>query len=55
MRDYVGNFPKVAGGREFLAQVPGSASAAMDDLALAERPNWMLETMSPDQWGELPD
>ena len=49
MSDYVGNFLRVPGGREFLVQVPGSANAAIDDAALAELLNWMLVTMSPNE------
>lgn len=52
MNNYVGNFLRVPGGREFLVQVPGSANAAIDDAALAELLNWILVTMSAD---ELPD
>jgi hypothetical protein len=39
----------VAGGREFLVQVPGSANAALNDAALAEVLNWMLPQLSPRQ------
>ncbi len=49
MKDYVGNFLRVRGGREFLVQVPGSANAALDDAALADLLNWVLVTMSPEQ------
>ena len=49
MKDYVGNFLRVPGGREFLVQVPGSANAALDDAALADLLNWVLVTMSPEQ------
>ena len=52
MRDFVGQFLKVEGGREFLVQVPGSANAALSDAALAEVLNWMLFTISPAQVGE---
>jgi hypothetical protein len=52
MSNYVGNFLRVPGGREFLVQVPGSANAAIDDAELAELLNWILMTMSPN---ELPD
>jgi len=33
MKDFVGNFFRVDGGREFLVQVPGSSSAAINDAA----------------------
>ena len=46
MKDFVGHFLKVPGGREFLVQVPGSANAAISDEALAELLNWMLPTIS---------
>ena len=49
MKDFVGNFLKVTGGREFLVQVPGSANAALDDARLAELLNWMLDEISHDQ------
>ena len=49
MKNYVGNFLKVPGGREFLVQVPGSASAAVSDAELAELLNWMIQTISPNE------
>ena len=49
MKDFVGNFLKVPGGREFLVQVPGSANAALDDARLAELLNWMLAEISAEQ------
>jgi len=49
MKNFVGNFLKVAGGREFLVRVPGSANAAIGDDALAELLNWMLPQISPRQ------
>jgi mono/diheme cytochrome c family protein len=52
MQDYVGNFLKIGGGREYLVRVPGSANAALDDEALAELLNWMLPTLSP---GQMPE
>lgn len=33
----------VPGGREFVQQVPGAATAALDDARLARVLNWMLE------------
>jgi mono/diheme cytochrome c family protein len=42
MKDFVGKFLTVKGGREFLVRVPGSANAALGDDALAELLNWML-------------
>jgi len=49
MKDFVGRFLSVEGGREFLVQVPGSANAALSDAALAEVLNWMLPQLSPRQ------
>ncbi len=49
MRNFVGNFLKVPGGRAFLVQVPGSANAALGDAALAELLNWMLLEISAAQ------
>ena len=49
MTDFVGNFLKVPGGREFLVQVPGSANAPLADQRLAELLNWMLDEISRDQ------
>ena len=47
MKDFVGKFLEVAGGREFLVRVPGSANAALSDARLAEVLNWMLPNISP--------
>jgi len=49
MKDFVGKYLGVEGGRAFLVQVPGSANAALDDTALAEVLNWMLYTVSPNE------
>ena len=49
MNNYVGNFLKVNGGREFIVSVPGSALAPIDDNALAELLNWMLFAFSARQ------
>ncbi len=46
---YVGNFLKVAGGREFLVQVPGSAQSNLSDARLAALLNWMLRSFSPNE------
>ena len=45
MQGFIGNFLKVDGGREFLVQVPGSATTPLPDDALAELLNWLLLTM----------
>ena len=39
----VARFVTVAGGREYLLQVPGVAQAPLDDATLAAVVNWMLE------------
>ena len=49
MKDFLGNFLNVEGGREFLIRVPGVASAPLSDTAIAELLNWTLHTQSPDQ------
>jgi hypothetical protein len=38
----VAKFTRVPGGREYLARVPGVATAALADAELAELLNWML-------------
>jgi mono/diheme cytochrome c family protein len=43
----VGRFVRVPGGREYLARVPGVATSALDDAALAAVLNWMLERFAP--------
>lgn len=52
LTNFVGNFLKVDGGREFLIQVPGASGAPVDDETLAQITNWMLHTFSKE---ELPD
>ena len=49
MKNFVGRFLEVDGGREFLVRVPGSANAALTDLRLARLLNWMLPTVSAEQ------
>lgn len=49
MKNFVGKFLHVEGGREYLVQVPGSANAALADDALAELLNWMIPQLSPAQ------
>ena len=51
MRGEVGKFLEVEGGREFIARVPGVATAALDDQRLAHLLNWMLREFSA---AELP-
>ncbi|MBT8446317.1 MAG: cytochrome c [Gammaproteobacteria bacterium] len=52
MKDFVGNFLKVEGGRAFIASVPGVLNAPMDDERAAEVMNWMLREMSAAQLPE---
>lgn len=42
MKDFVGNFLKVEGGREFLVRVPGMAQSALNDEQLAVLINWLM-------------
>ena len=51
MRDFVGSFLAVPGGRDFLVQVPGSSNSPLSDAELAELLNWILTTMSAEQLG----
>lgn len=44
---FVGRFLNVPGGREYLARVPGVATAALSDDALAEVLNWSLLRFDP--------
>lgn len=52
MRNALGYFAAVEGGREFLIQVPGVSTAPIKSKELAKIVNWMLRTFSGDQ---LPD
>jgi mono/diheme cytochrome c family protein len=47
LQNSVANFPAVAGGREFLVQVPGVALSALTDQELADVLNWMLHQFGP--------
>jgi hypothetical protein len=49
VKDFIGNFLRVEGGREFLVQVPGSAFSSLDNKSLAELLNWMLLELSPNE------
>lgn len=48
MKNYLGNFLKIEGGRAFLVQVPGSANAPLNNADLAQLLNWMLANFSPE-------
>lgn len=52
LKDHMGKFLHVDGGREFLVQVPGSALSDLDSARLTAVLNWMLMTFS---MGELPE
>ena len=41
-----GHFLQVAGGREFLIQVPGVMGSGLDDAQVAEVTNWVLATLA---------
>jgi mono/diheme cytochrome c family protein len=47
LKNNVANFPVVAGGREFLVQVPGAALSTLSDQELADVLNWMLRQFGP--------
>lgn len=47
LRDSIGLFTTVAGGRAFLIRVPGSASSPLSDEALAAVLNWMIRQFGP--------
>ncbi|BAN49161.1 hypothetical protein [Metapseudomonas resinovorans] len=42
MKDFVGNFLKVEGGREFLVRVPGMSQSALNNDQLADLLNWLM-------------
>ena len=46
LRQQMGRFLSVLGGREYLVQVPGSAQTALADEDLARVLNWMLYNFS---------
>ena len=49
LKDTVGNFLRVPGGREYLIEVPGVAGSALNNAEVAEVLNWLLVTFSKDQ------
>ena len=51
LKNEVGRFLHVPGGREFLIQVPGSSQSALTDAEIAAVLNWILENFSS---GQLP-
>ncbi|MCY1441633.1 hypothetical protein D3C76_619660 [compost metagenome] len=42
MKDFVGNFLKVDGGRQFLVRVPGMSQSALNNAQLADLINWIM-------------
>jgi hypothetical protein len=51
LKNEVGRFLHVPGGREFLIQVPGTSQSALTDAEVAAVLNWILENFSS---GQLP-
>ncbi len=49
IRDFVGLFTRVPGGRDYLLRVPGVVWAMLDDARLARVLNWMLVSYSREQ------
>lgn len=49
LRNRMGSFLSVPGGREYLVQVPGTAQTALPDSDLARLLNWMLGSFSAAQ------
>ena len=47
LRDSVGRFLTVPGGREYLVRVPGAAQSPLGDAELAEVLNWMVRRFGP--------
>ena len=52
LKNEVGRFLHVTGGREFLIQVPGTSQSPLSDAEVAAVLNWILENFSSEQ---LPD
>jgi len=51
LKNEAGRFVRIAGGREYLIQVPGTAQSALTDAEVAAVLNWILENFSS---AELP-
>jgi mono/diheme cytochrome c family protein len=45
-REHVAKFARVAGGREYLIRVPGTAQSELDDARIAALLNWILAEFS---------
>lgn len=54
LRDRVGYYLQIPGGREYLTQVPGVANAPLDDARLAGVLNWIVREFgrasAPPEW-----
>jgi mono/diheme cytochrome c family protein len=54
LRDRVGYYLQIPGGREYLTQVPGVANAPLDDARLAGVLNWIVREFghksTPAEW-----
>lgn len=48
LKDQIGYFLQVDGGREYLVQVPGAATSVLNDKDLAALLNWMLTIFGGD-------
>ncbi len=49
LKQEVGRFLEVEGGREFLIQVPGTSQSALTDSEVADVLNWILDNFSREQ------
>lgn len=49
LKNEVGRFLGVDGGREYLVQVPGTSQSPMSDAEIADVLNWMLKNFSAEQ------
>jgi len=49
LKQEVGRFLQVEGGRKFLIQVPGTSQSALSDSEVAAVLNWILENFSRDE------
>ncbi len=47
LRDQIGRFVTVPGGREYLVRVPGSAQSSLSDAELAAVLTWMIRAFGP--------
>ncbi len=47
LKNSVGRFLSVPGGRAYLVRVPGSAQSALDDAELAALLNWIIRAFGP--------